>query len=353
MAYVLAGVGTLELIDKASGNILATSNTLTDSGISFAVTAEDIRGGQANKLLAQYFHDSGMSLTLTDALFDLNYLALNVGGTISVGGDIMTSEQIVTTVANQVTVTETPQDFIGLGAIGWVSIAGKNDWTKVSFTGKTASVADLPSGSTVCVKYIARDEAVREFTVSSAFIPDQCYALLTLPLFKSGTDSNAYSSSSKVGEVQVEIPTFLLSGGQDLSLTSSGAATTALSGNALATFAGGQGCNDDGYYAKLKEIIFNRDEFAEVKSIVIADSDIDLAVGETETIQVYAIYGGATAPKLISNDKLTFTSSSANATVGASTGVVEGVSDGEAVISVIVTNKTSLEAKAVVTVTTA
>lgn len=291
-----------------------------------------------------------MALTLTDALFNLNYLALNVGGTISVGGDIMTTEQITTTVVNKITVSSTPQDFMGLGTIGWYSIAGKDSWTKISFTDSTASVADLAVGTTVCVRYIKTDDTIEQFTVSSAFIPAQCYALLTLPLFKSGTDTGSYSSSSKVGEVQVEIPSFLLGGAQELSLTSSGAATTALSGNALATFTGNEGCDGDGYYAKLKQIILNKTEFDDANTIVIADSSIDLKVGETETMKVYAMYGGNTAPKLIDNSKITFTSSAASATVN-SAGVVTAASAGTATIEAVVKTKTSLIAKATVTVT--
>lgn len=351
--YVLAGVGNVQLIDKASGELVCTSKTLTNSGISFSVSAEDVRGGLANKLLAQYFHDSSMSLNLEDALFSLNYLALNVGGTISVGGDVMKQVQVTTVIANQITVEDTPQPFLDLGTIGWYSIAGKDDWTKITFSGATASVPNLPSGTTVCVKYVSESDTVEQFTVSSAFIPNQCYALLTLPLFKSGTDTQSYSSSSKVGEVQVEIPTFLLSGGQELSLTSSGVATTSLSGNALTTFSGAEDCDGEGYYAKLKQVIFNKDEFADVKGIVIADSDIELAPTETETLQVYAIYGGNIAPKLINNSKLTFTSKTLSvATVGANTGVVTAESDGESIIEVVVTSKPDLSAMGVVTVET-
>lgn len=350
-SFILAGVGNVELIDKSSAEIVASSKTLVDSGISFTVTAEDIRGGLANKLLGQYFHDSGMALTLTDALFNLNYLALNVGGTISVGGDIMTTVQITTEEANKITIADEPQDFIGMGKIGWYTIAGQDSWSKITFTeDKSASVADLPIGTTVCVKYIKNDEAVEEFTVSAAFIPSQCYALLTLPLFKSGTDINSYSSSSKVGEVQVEIPTFLLGGAQELSLTSSGAATTALSGNALATFTGDEGCDGDGYYAKLKQIVFNKDEFADAKAIVIADSDIELKSGETQTIQVYALYNGTVAPKLIDNSKITFTHDGSSATVDTS-GVVTASGSGNTTIEAVVKSKTSLVAKAVVSVT--
>ena len=235
----------------------------------------------------------------------------------------------------------------------WYSLAGSDDWTKITFDGKNATVQGLPAETTVCVKYMKADATAEEFIVSSAFIPSQCYALLTLPLFKSGTDAQSYSSSSKVGEVQVEIPTFLFDGAQELSLTSSGVATTSLSGSALATFTGNEGCDADGYYAKLKQIIYNKDEFDDVKAIVIADSSIDLTVGETQALEVYALYGGNVAPKLLDNAKLTFVSSEESYATVDDTGLVTAVAQGASTISVNVTTKPALEAKAVATVTTA
>lgn len=352
--FVLASVGTVQLFDQSSGDLIVTSKTLTDSGINFSVTAEDIRGGMANALLSQYFHDSAMGLTLTDALFSLEYLALNVGGTIQTGADVLTIEQVTTTTANKITVANEPQVFGGFGTIGWYSPVGADNWTKIVFdpATKSANVADLPVGSTVCVKYTKEDASAETFTVSSAFIPAQCYAVLTLPLFKAGTDAQQFSNSSKVGEVQVEIPNFILSGAVDLALTSAGATTTALSGNALATFTGVEGCeSNDGYYAKLKQITYNKDEFADVKAIVVADSNIELAPTEEQTLQVYAIYGGIKAPKLIDNSKLTFTSSDGSiAEVGSHTGIVKGVADGHADIEVKVTSKEGLIAMAVATI---
>ena len=352
--FILAGVGDIQLFDQGTGDIIVTSKTLTDSGISFSVTAEDIRGGKANAILGKYFHDTAMELTLTDALFSLEYLALNVGGTITASANVLTMEQITTTVADTITVTDTPQNFGTVGTIGWYSIAGKDEWTKITFDGKNATAPNLPIGTTICVKYIHTDASAEQFTVSSAFIPDQCYAILTLPLFKAtvGSDSS-YTSSSKVGEVQVEIPNFLLGGAQELSLSSSGAATTALSGSALATYTGQEGCNDDGYYAVLKQVVYNKDEFADVKAIVIADSDIDLVVDETQTLEVYALYSGVKAPRLLDNSQLTFTSSDDTIAEVSSAGVVTGKAAGTANIEVVVTGHSSLNAMAVATVTTA
>ena len=352
--FILAGVGDIQLFDQSSGEIIVTSKTLTDSGINFSVTAEDIRGGMANAILGKYFHDTAMELTLTDALFSLEYLALNVGGTITASANVLTMEQVTTSAADTITVAGTPQAFGSLGTIGWYSIAGKDDWSKITFEGQSATVSGLASGTTVCVKYIATDASAEQFTVSSAFIPDQVHAILTLPLFKSTQGSDAsFTSSSKVGEVQVDIPNFLLAGAQELSLSSSGAATTALSGSALATYTGQEGCSDAGYYAILKQIIYNKDEWADVKAIVIADSDIDLAPAETQTLEVYALYSGVKAPRLIENSKLTFTSSDDSyAEVGANTGVVTAVADGTATIEVVVTGHSDLNAMAVVTVAT-
>lgn len=354
--FILAGVGSVQLFRQDTGELIVTSKTLTDSGINFTLTAEDIRGGMANKLLGQYFHDSGMGLTLTDSLFSMQYLALNVGGELKGGADVLITEPRTVTTAEQVDTTHTPRPFGNFGTIGWYTIVGKEQWIKITFDadGIARNVRGLKVGDKICVKYMKEDASAEQFTVSSAFIPTQCYALLTLPLFKAGTEATTYASSSKVGEVQVEIPNFILAGAQDISLTASGASTTALSGNALATFSDAEGCDGDGYYAKLKQITYNKDEFADVKTIVIADSDIDLTVDDKQTIQVYAIYGGIKAPKLIDNSKITFTTSQDSiATVGSHNGEVTAISVGEAIIEAVITdpNHSDLVAKAVVTVT--
>ena len=300
-----------------------------------------------------YLHDSAMALTMTDSLFSLTYLSLQTGSLIQAGADVLTVEQVTTTVANKITVKDTPQKFGQFGVIGWYAISGSDDWNTITFDQetKTANVADLPQGTTVCVKYTKTDASAEQFTVSSAFIPAQVYAVITLPLFKSGTDSKQFSNSSKVGEIQVEIPNFMFDGAVDLALTSSGATTTPLSGHALATFTGLEGCDsNDGYYAKLKQVTYNKDEFADVKAIVVADANVELKVGEKQMLQIYAIYSGIKAPKLIDNSKLTFTSSSDTFASVKPTGEVEAKAEGHADIEVVVTGRPSLQTAAVVTV---
>lgn len=300
-----------------------------------------------------YLHDSAMALTMTDSLFSLTYLSLQTGSLIQAGADVLTLEQVTTTVANKITVKDTPQKFSQFGVVGWYSLAGEDDWTTITFDQdtKTANVPDLPQGTTVCVKYTKTDASAEQFTVSSAFIPAQVYAVITLPLFKSGTDAKQFSNSSKVGEIQVEIPNFMFDGAVDLALTSSGATTTPLSGHALATFTGLEGCDsNDGYYAKLKQITYNKDEFADVKAIVVADANVELKANETQTLQIYAIYSGIKAPKLIDNSKLTFTSSNDTYASVDAKGVVTANAEGHADIEIVVKNKNTLMTAAVVDV---
>lgn len=350
--YVIAGVGTAELIDKTNGEKVADANTLVNSGMNFTVTAEDIRGGLANKLLAQYFHDSGLAITLEDALFDLNYIALNTGSTISVGGDIMTTETVTSTL-NTITVNGTPRPFLGLGIIGWYQVVGTTTWTKITFVGSVATTT-ISAGQKVCVRYVVAENASEQITVSSTFIPDQCYLLLTLPLFKTGMDTNVYQQASKVGEIQVEVPTFQLSGTMDMALTSSGATTSNLSGMALSSVVANGGCSSDGVYANIKKIIIGQDEFANVLDIAVLGGDVDLVVGETETLSVIKYYGAKIANSIVDNSKLTFTSlTPAVASVGSHTGLITALTAGNTVIEISVTTVPTLTTVAKATVTTA
>lgn len=62
--HFLAGVGTALLFK--GNDLVGVAKTLTESTFDFAITAEDIRGGQGNGLLGRYFHDSTLTATLTD-----------------------------------------------------------------------------------------------------------------------------------------------------------------------------------------------------------------------------------------------------------------------------------------------
>ncbi len=351
--YILAGVGVAQMYKSGYTDYIGSTKTLTESGIEFSVTEEEIRGGLGNSVIGSYFHDTGMTLNMTDALFSLDYLAMNVGGQVVNVSNVVVTEQVTVT-SNKITVTDTPVAFFaGESVQGYYKLPaeGEDEWKKIEFVGKEA-VTTLANGTTVCVRYCKRDESAKEFKVNANFIPDQISIILTIPLFRAGTEKvTTYTQSSKVGEVQVWIPNFIFNGSQSLSLTSSGAATTALSGKALVTFTGTEGCDDEGYYGIIKQVVFGAGEFDDVKNIVVSNADLDMAVGDVHTLQVYALYNGNTAPKLLDNSKLTFTSSDATVASVTTGGVVSALAEGTANIEVVVTDKATLSSYAVATVT--
>lgn len=334
--YILAGVGTMQLFD-GSGNLILTSKTLTESSFSISVTAEDIRGGLSNPILGKYFHDSVMEATITDALFSLQYLATSIGGQVTVGGDAITSEQ-VTGQAGKLAVTGTPVAFGSNGVIGWYSPVGEDNWTKVTFVGKTATDASIEADKTYCVKYISNFDALHQFIVPAAIIPSECYMILTAPLFRASATVGSYTTSSQVGELQVHVPRFLLSGAADLSMTSSGAATTNLSGSALA-YTATTSCDDVSQYAILKENIFGKKWDEELVAIAIENAEIEINASDTMPIKAVGIFNGGITGTL-NPANLTYTlNPSTLGTVSQSTGVFTAGTAGTGTLEVTSTTK--------------
>lgn len=341
--YILAGVGNIDLYNQ--GDLIASSKTLTESSISVEVTGEDVRGGQSNPLLGRYFHDSSFTLTLTDALFSLEYLALNVGGTIEIGGNILTTEEVTIETENTITVSGTPVELFNWGVVGYYRIAGENDWQKITFTGKNATTTNLPVGTVVCVKYNTQNSGMRQFVVPSNMIPAECTAILTIGLFKADNETKVTDSSSRVGSLVIEIPRFQFAGSQELSLTSDGVATTNLTGSALAVYTG-TSCEDNGYYAIIKEVISGAKWTDGLKALAVANGgEISIAQGGTETLQVYAVYGGIVASSIVDNTNLTFTPDNETYFTVDNTGKITAKSTaGKANLKIVATDKPEVEA---------
>ena len=346
--YILAGVGTIEAFTQSSTQPtkIFTSKTLQESGISISVTAEDIRGGLSNPLLGRYFHDSILEANITDALFNLQYLALNVGGEVVIGGSSLVTET-VTAGSGTLTVQGTPVAFGAAGTVGWYTPAGQEDWAPLTFEGKVAT-ATVTAGTDYCVRYNANDAGIQEFVVPSAIIPSEVHLVMTYPLFAGGTSPEAISTSSQVGELIVDIPRFQFAGNVELSLTSSGAATSNLSGSALASYTTAN-CNDMGTYGTVKQKIYGGNWYDDLTTIAVDGGNFSLADGATKTLKVIGIFKNGTG--VLDNSKLTFTSSASSTASVTNAGVVTGASTGSANITITVTDKTSVATMVGVTVT--
>lgn len=343
--YFIGGVMTADLY--AGDELFSTAKTLLDSSITISVDSAEVRGGVGHKLFGKYFHTSKFDMKFTDAMWRLEYVAKNIGSSITMGGDAFVQESVVLTTGASGTVVGTPVAFGTYGTIGWVALPNTTTWQKVSFTGSTFTSPVGISGDTVCVKYIKNESAARKLIVSANIIPDTIHVIGKVGLFAG--DSSNLAASTKVGVVQFEIPRFLLNGSQDISMTSNGVSNTPLSGSALEVSSAT--CDGDGYYAIITEILNSSNWYDSCYALAVVDDSITLdTTTTTATLDVRALYNNA-MPNKPNYADLTFTSSTpATATVNASGVVTKVGTTGTTIITVTITNKNTISAQADVTV---
>ena len=182
----------------------------------------------------------------------------------------------------------------------------------------------------------------------SAIIPSEVHLVMTYPLFAGGTSPEAISTSSQVGELIVDIPRFQFAGNVELSLTSSGAATSNLSGSALASYTTAN-CNDMGTYGTVKQKIYGGNWYDELTTIAVDGGNFSLTNGAKKTLKVIGIFKNGTG--IIDNSKLTFTPGQSSTASVNNKGEVTGAGTGSTNITITVTGKTSIATMVGVTVT--
>lgn len=348
MANFLAGVANAYLYNGI--NLIATAKTLIDSSITIGVTAEDLRGGKGNQLLGRYFHDSTFSIAMTDAMFRLEYIALQTGSTIKQGGDIYTTETVTLGADGAGTVSGTPVDFAGFGIIGWVNRPSDDVVaTQVAFNGKGFTYPGGVEGENVCVRYVETDVSARQMVVSANFVPATLRVVLEATIW-AGDSGAQLEQATIAGKLFVEIPRFQLDGSQEIALSSSGLANAPLSGMALRSMDAAAGCDADGYYAIITEQLFGINWYDSVSQLAIEGGDVSVGVGATKSLRVYAIKTDGTAFIAPAAD-LTFTSGATSTATVDTAGVITGVAAGSTTVTVAVTEKPEIVDVTTVTVT--
>lgn len=345
MPKYLVGVGIVKaFIDN---NLVFKGQTLIDTTMEISTGSTEIRGGQGNALLAEYFHDSALNLTITDAQFMLPALALNFGAKQStMGGRIFGNEEI-TLVGSKGTLAKVTASEIASvsGGAKNVYIEYKEEYYSLPLTGNTfdVSTTSIPENSTICVSYLYNNPNSETYIIPANFVPSRVHLFITVKL------SGESTGEGFVGEETIEIPIFQLSGSQTISMTSDGAANTSLSGKAI-RFSDAGVCESSGHYAKITETIYNRTWTDGVTALAISGGDFELTAGDKRTLRVYAVKGANSF--LVDNAQLTFESSESQyATVGAHTGLVSAESAGATLITAFITEKPNIEVSATLTVT--
>lgn len=337
-------IGSVADVDILVGNqLIGTSTTQLDNSITTSVNGQEVRSGKGAVLNGMFFSESKFEVSLTDQMWKMDFVAKTVGGTIAVGANDYIEETVTLASANAGTTVATPASFGTYGTIGWVSLPNANSWQMVTFTGKNFTSPVGTVGSDVCVRFFSTNSASRELTVNSNFIPDTVSLILRANLYA----GDSFSTSTKVGQVMISVPRFIFDGSTSISLTSNGFSNTPLKGMALSVDSAT--CASGGYYAKIVETIFAKNWYDDVSNLVILDSDVDLAVAGTQTLEVRAInsFGNVFRPPYAD---LTFTSGTVGVATVNSSGLVTGVSAGSSTITVLITPKNTINAVAVATV---
>lgn len=293
--YYIGGVGYVSAFTRdKDGNPVHyfDARTLTDSSINISVSSEEIRGGEGAQLLGRFFHTSVFNLSMTDALFDLKYLAAQVGADIiDAAGSKMEHETIATpdTVLEGTPVAPVEGNEIKLA---WVKF---DDGTCETFEVDGANKLKDPNGfltgqTDICVNYFEDAENCRQIIVNANYQPGEFAIYLRAKLFSG--DACKPSKGQAIGEIVVEIPRFQLDGAIDLAMAMASPATFALNGSALAS-----GCDCDGkmWYAKITEVMYSSSDYAGYTNIMILNAD-ELKVGDN--FAVYAT-GNKKRPKLV------------------------------------------------------
>ena len=292
----IAGVGNATLFDGE--RLVASANTLIDSGITIGLSFEDIRAGIRNKLYGRYAHTSTFDLKLTDAMFNLEYLAMNTGSDISLGGDVMVDEELTST-AKKITLSKTAVAISGSKVYAYAKKSGTDNVYDKYAVAQDNSI-EVPADGTYCIRYMYTNDLASKMVVKANFIPKTLTLILEANLYSGG--SCDIETSTLAGKVTIKVPRFMLNGSQELSLTASGVANTAIEGTALAS--GCAGCSGDGVYAEIIQVMANRTLENGFTGIVVEDAVREASKGDKLELNVYACPVDA-APIKLSNDQIT------------------------------------------------
>lgn len=328
-------------------NLLFVGTTLMDSSIEATLSNTDVRAGQGNQLQYIYYHSAELNITINDAQFSLEYLALNVGSQITTGAKIYDTETVTVT-AGAGTVSKTPLAVNGTALYGWVT--DKNGITqRVEFTGNSFTMSDNNYNGDVCVRYYVQDAAARKMTINADMLPSTIRLVMETALCSSDSTTN------RIGTLQVIVPKASMTGAFTLSMTPDSVAQTPLSVRALAhTPVNNGGCQaNTPIYAEVIEILNNRNWYDNVTALAIEGGDFSLTTGGTKQLKVFAIPNDGTAAFLVDTANITFASSSTGKATVTSSGLVTGAGAGDATIKATVTGKPEIDANVVVTVTAA
>ena len=228
-------LSTADVAFMHNGMLAFTGTTSLNTSISVSMEDQEITGGKGNKTLYKYKYGRKVEPSIEMAEWNLAYIAANIGTSIFEGlKEVFAVAECVTLTKGVGTLKKTP--------VGEVFVEKTDGSTvKVTPVGNTITVGSADATVNATYQYSTN---VKRVTIDADSTPLIGELILTADKHN--------NNKGKVGEVQIDIPSFQLSGTFDISLEASGNATTKIDGSALAV--DGATCEDGTVYGYITEI---------------------------------------------------------------------------------------------------
>lgn len=310
-------VSTADFAYYVDGVLACTGTTNLNTSLEVSMQEQNVNAGKGNKLVYSFKYGRELSATLEAADWKLEFLACQVGSKITEG------------LTDVYKMAECVQLTNGIGVVGTTPIG---DVAVELPNGTIIMVA--PQDSTIdLTAYGLTNESIRATYKYSRIAKMVTVDADSTPYV--GTlimDADKHNNKlGKVGSVQIEIPSYQLSGNFSISFTPDGVTSTSMEGKALAIES--EKCSDGAsVYAYIREFDNTADAIA-VTEIAATPATISLVVDGTATIEVVGLKGALYSPIQLDNADCEFVSD-APEFVTVEGGTVTGVSAGTANITV-------------------
>lgn len=347
MNYVAGGAGRALLF--LGEQLYSVGNTLNNNAIHYTISAEDLRGGKKNFLIAQYFHDPNMTIDLENVFFNFNEIGLVTGNTVEQGGLSFKEEQVVAAAGGVVTPTQTPVAPVGMAGkiLVWYKKPADKDWKDVTYN-NGVTIPSATVGEVYCIKYFWDNPNAESMTLNANSEPAELQLVLIQDLYSVSVQKGVTTPGAKAGQAITICPRYKLNGNIDLNFAAGSTVGTSLSGTVL-TVEDDSSCEGDYIFGYMTQEIFGAKWQNEVRAIAFEDADIALANGGTQALVCYVLFDGNKAPKIVDNSNFTFAVEDGDTFVGVDNkGIVTAKAAGTAHISATLKGADSSNGPAVV-----
>lgn len=309
-------VSTADFAFYVDGILACTGYTNLNASLEVSMQEQNVNAGKGNKLAYSYKYGRELSASLEAADWKLEFIACQVGSKIFEGMDE------VYKMGECVNLTQ---------GVGVVAITPIGD-----------VAVELPNGAIIMVKPEGSSIDLSSFglvseTVKATYQYNRMVKKLTIDAESTPyvgrlvLDADKHNNKlGKVGSVQIEIPSYQLSGNFSINFTPDGVTSTSMEGKALAVE--GDSCADGNVYAYIREFD-NTEKALAVNEIAATPAVITLGVDETAAISVVGLKGALYSPIELDASDCTFVCDTpAVATVAGN--VVTAVGAGSAKVTV-------------------